>query len=662
MDEYGAGPFLVWIRDLFVDGLDALGLPSLPGALAVSYLAFGCVFALIDWPIRSRASRVSDALVSLRPALSRLWRRSGRRPRGFARDVGALLRDVGLRGRSLLWWPAHLLVLVLGVWAAVAPWGQTPFRKAVGQGRPRFAGRSFDQGFALGDDWLLTVAVIVMTWAFASVVSRALRAAWVRQRYLRSRPPMTGWGTGRLIALGLAVAAVLLLANWNDRMGLPWASAVLLFGFSPVLWLNSLHDRGKRPMTLLPPAWVWTDPSPARSATPERAPQPVAATRLQPIVRSEERPERLEKQASERGSGAGRRSPADAVPTQAFAASADHTPTQAFSGAADRTPTQALAGVADRTPTQVVPRADTPSPVRPAVRTWSDLATPITALSAHEPTRVGPWTIVGRIGTGGMAIVYLARDAAGRQVALKVANPMVSPEMQAPSRMLREIMALSRVGGRQVVPVVDVGVDHEHPWIAMEYLPGPTLNTAVRSLGPVPDRERLQQLAAALAGALASIHSAGVTHRDLKPHNIMLTDRGPVVVDLGIARLADAGSSLTQTGLALGSYGYVAPELLLSTAHSSGVDGRADVWAWGACMAFAASGRALFAGGHPAAALTAVVDEQRDRRVMDAVAALDPALARLVWDCTAADPHRRPADGAVLCRVLPDVRGWLGPW
>jgi hypothetical protein len=190
-----------------------------------------------------------------------------------------------------------------------------------------------------------------------------------------------------------------------------------------------------------------------------------------------------------------------------------------------------------------------------------------------------------------MGVVHLARNPQGDLVAVKVLQPATTESANARLRLAREVETMRRVRSPFVAEVLDADVTGEFPYIVTRYVPGPTLEAMVRSRGPLSG-SGLRRLAHGTAEALTAIHAAGVVHRDLKPGNVMLTDDRPVVIDFGIAQTPDA-TRLTQTGLVMGTPGYLAPEVI--EGEPSGP--ASDVHSWGATMAFAATGRAPYGGG-----------------------------------------------------------------
>ncbi|WP_077798991.1 serine/threonine-protein kinase [Streptomyces sp. JHA26] len=275
-------------------------------------------------------------------------------------------------------------------------------------------------------------------------------------------------------------------------------------------------------------------------------------------------------------------------------------------------------------------------------------------LDVDEPTVVGPYRLLGRLGSGGMGRVYLGRSAGGRTVAVKIVHPHFALDEEFRVRFRREVEAARRVGGAWTAPVLDADPDARVPWVATAYAAGPSLTAAVADGGPLP-AHTVRALGAGLGEALAAVHELGLVHRDVKPSNVLLTLDGPLLIDFGIARATGGTASLTSTGVSIGSPGYMSPEQILG----KGVTGAADVFSLGAVLAFAATGRPPFPGDSSAALLYKVVHEEPE------LDALDGELGVLVRQCLAKEPGARPAPGEVARRLAPDgaarlvAGGWL---
>jgi hypothetical protein len=179
-------------------------------------------------------------------------------------------------------------------------------------------------------------------------------------------------------------------------------------------------------------------------------------------------------------------------------------------------------------------------------------------LQERDPRRIGPYRLAGRLGAGGMGRVYVGRSPAGRLVAVKVIREELAADPEFLVRFAREVSAARSVSGMFTAPVVDADTAGPEPWLATAYVAGPSLAQAVRDHGPLP-AATARALAAGLAEGLAAVHAAGLVHRDLKPSNVLLAEDGPRVIDFGISQAAE-GTSLTHTGLVLGSPGFMSPE------------------------------------------------------------------------------------------------------
>ncbi|MFD1505447.1 serine/threonine protein kinase [Georgenia yuyongxinii] len=205
-----------------------------------------------------------------------------------------------------------------------------------------------------------------------------------------------------------------------------------------------------------------------------------------------------------------------------------------------------------------------------------------------EQREVGGYRLLRRIGAGGMGTVHEAVDADGRRVALKLLHPHIGADPQARKRLSREVALLHRVREAGVARVLDAEVEDAEAFVVTELIEGPTLEEDVAEDGPFTPSE-LSTLAHGLADALRAIHAVGVVHRDFKPGNVMMSEHGPVIIDFGIAQVAD-DARLTQTGMVTGTPGYLDPEVIAG-AEPSPV---CDWWGWAAVLLFAATGRPPF--------------------------------------------------------------------
>jgi len=230
-----------------------------------------------------------------------------------------------------------------------------------------------------------------------------------------------------------------------------------------------------------------------------------------------------------------------------------------------------------------------------------------------------------------MGVVHLARDPEGRAVAVKVLHPLGSEGVNARRRLAREVETMRRVRSPYVAEVLDADVTGEFPYIVTRFVSGPTLDEMVRTRGPLSG-PGLRRLAHGMAEALAAIHAAGVVHRDLKPGNVMLTDDRPIVIDFGIAQAGDA-TRLTQTGLVMGTPGYLAPEVIEGEPSSPA----SDVHSWGSTMAFAATGHLPFGGGSYETIFYRIISGRAD------LSGVPAPLVPLISAALARDPSHRPS-------------------
>ncbi|EFC85575.1 serine/threonine protein kinase [Parafrankia sp. EUN1f] len=255
--------------------------------------------------------------------------------------------------------------------------------------------------------------------------------------------------------------------------------------------------------------------------------------------------------------------------------------------------------------------------------------------------------MIGRLGAGGMGRVYLALDQQGRKVAIKVIRSDLAVDPQFRDRFADEVAAARRVAPFCTAQVLDADPHARRPYLVTEFIDGARLDRVVDESGALP-LSTLQGVAVGVASALTAIHGAGIVHRDLKPSNVLLSYSGPRVIDFGIARALDAVSGRTQTGLVLGSVGWMAPEQMEGTAP---VGPATDVFAWGLLVAYAA------AGDHPYGDGTYLEMSERVLTTEPDLRQVPPALAGIVSSALHRDPRRRPSAEQLLLRLLGDRGG-----
>lgn len=248
------------------------------------------------------------------------------------------------------------------------------------------------------------------------------------------------------------------------------------------------------------------------------------------------------------------------------------------------------------------------------------------------PAEIGGYRLLHEIGRGGFGSVHLGENARGERAAVKLLHVTPGTDPRFFELFEREVEAARRVSPFCVARVLDADPRAAHPWIASEYIEGPTLAREVRENGPRTGTD-LDRLAVSTATALSAIHAAGVMHRDLKPGNIMLAADGPRVIDFGIARPFEEATSLTASAI-IGTLQYMAPEQLEDGARLTPA---VDVYAWGAVMVFAATGRPAFSASTQRALMRSVLMDTPD------CSALPPRLRGVVEGCLDKDPGARPS-------------------
>ncbi len=270
-------------------------------------------------------------------------------------------------------------------------------------------------------------------------------------------------------------------------------------------------------------------------------------------------------------------------------------------------------------------------------------------LASDDPAEIGGYRLRARLGAGGMGRVYLASTPAGRSVALKVVRPELGEDQVFRARFQHEIQAARRVHGLYTAQVLDADPAATLPWLVTAYVPGPSLQQAVAGNGPMPEAMAFR-LIAGVAEALQAIHAAGVVHRDLKPSNVLLAPDGPRVIDFGIARALEA-TSLTRSGMMVGSPQFMAPEQILDQPVTPAI----DVFALGSLAAYAVRGRPPFGEGHSAAVSYRVLHEP------PGLDGCPPQLRALIERCLRKEAGARPAPGEILEFCLARTAGTADP-
>ena len=276
-------------------------------------------------------------------------------------------------------------------------------------------------------------------------------------------------------------------------------------------------------------------------------------------------------------------------------------------------------------------------------------------LQAGDPQRIGPYVLVGRLGSGGMGRVYLARSPGGRQVAVKVIRAELADDEGFRARFAREVTAARKVGGLFTAQVVDADLESPVPWLVTAFVPGLSLAEAVDRGEPLPPVTVLA-LAAGLAEGLNAIHAAGVIHRDLKPSNVLLALDGPRIIDFGIASAAEA-TALTGTDHRIGSPGFMSPE----QAEGRTIGPASDIFSLAGVLTFAIRGEGPFGTGDTSALLYRVVHgtPNLDR--------IPGRLTPLISWCLSKDATRRPSAAEFLAELVAtypgaaDLTDWLPP-
>jgi eukaryotic-like serine/threonine-protein kinase len=285
------------------------------------------------------------------------------------------------------------------------------------------------------------------------------------------------------------------------------------------------------------------------------------------------------------------------------------------------TPNQAAA------PTQAGATEALPSRMRPLI--------------PSDPRQLGRYQIFGRLGEGGMGRVYLGRTAGGPLVAIKVIRDVLAADNEFRRRFRGEVARAQQVPSFCTAEVLDADPDHEPPYLVVEYVDGPSLADVVEQRGPLTPAN-LHGLAVGMAAALAAIHGAGVIHRDLKPSNVLLAPGTPKVIDFGIARPVDASTITQNSGNhVVGTVSYMSPERFEASAAKT-LSPAADIFAWGAVVAYAGTGRVPFQAESIPEVAVRIISDRPD------IGGLTRPLRDIVEATLAKNPKERPTARQLL--------------
>jgi predicted Ser/Thr protein kinase len=277
-------------------------------------------------------------------------------------------------------------------------------------------------------------------------------------------------------------------------------------------------------------------------------------------------------------------------------------------------------------------------------------------LRPGDPHELGGYELLARLGEGGMGSVFLARQRDGRHarpedgrrddgplVAIKIIKPEYAHEEEFRGRFRSEVKRARQVPPFCTAAVLDADPEHRTPYLVVEYVDGPSLDEVVAREGPLAD-SRLHSVAVGVATALTAIHGAGVIHRDLKPRNVLFALGGPKVIDFGIARALEVTSQHTHPDQMVGTVAYMAPERF-DGVHRD-ITPAADVFAWGAVIAYAGTGRTPFRADSPVATAARILTQPPD------LTGLSGSLADLVALALSKDPEDRPTAHELLNLLL----------
>jgi hypothetical protein len=275
-----------------------------------------------------------------------------------------------------------------------------------------------------------------------------------------------------------------------------------------------------------------------------------------------------------------------------------------------------------------------------------DTAYRVTPLRRGDPEQLGEYWLTGRLGSGGMGVVYLATDRDDNYVAIKLVHAALVNDPEFRGRFRSEVERARQVPSFCTAEVLDADLDHNPPYLVVEYVDGPSLAEVVEERGPLR-AAALHSLAVGVATALTGIHGAGVIHRDLKPDNVLLAPGSPKVIDFGIARAFEATSQHTRTDQMVGTVAYMAPERF-SSEPGTPLTAAADIFAWGCVVAYAGTGRTPFHGDSPPATAARILTQPPHLN------GLPESLRELVALSLSKDPEERPSARELLDMLLGD--------
>ena len=264
-------------------------------------------------------------------------------------------------------------------------------------------------------------------------------------------------------------------------------------------------------------------------------------------------------------------------------------------------------------------------------------------LRPGDPRSLGGYDLIARLGEGGMGAVFLGRRDDGPLVAIKIIKPEYAHEEEFRGRFRSEVKRARQVPPFCTAAVLDADPEHRTPYLVVEYVDGPSLDEVVAGEGPLAD-SRLHGVAVGVATALTAIHGAGVIHRDLKPRNVLFALGTPKVIDFGIARALEVTSQHTHPDQMVGTVAYMAPERF-DGVHRD-ITPAADVFAWGAVIAYAGTGRTPFRADSPVATAARILTQPPD------LTGLTGTLADLVALALAKNPDDRPTAPELLNLLL----------